>query len=48
MDREQKCALCGNVITFRYKAMRQWNISGELCGDCYGKKITEHYRFSPS
>ena len=23
--------------------MLQWNISGELCGECYGKKLTEHY-----
>ncbi len=36
--------LCGNGITnFRYKAMLQWNISGELCGKCYGKKLTEYY-----
>jgi len=38
-----KCALCGNNINFRYKAMSQWNISGDLCGECYGKKLTEHY-----
>ena len=23
--------------------MLQWNISGELCGECYGKRLTEHY-----
>jgi hypothetical protein len=39
-----RCALCGKgIINFRYKAMPQWNISGELCGECYGKKLTEHY-----
>ena len=38
-----KCALCRNNINFRYKAMSQWNISGDLCGECYGKKLTEHY-----
>ena len=38
-----KCALCSNTLNFRYKAMSQWNISGDLCGECYGKKLTEHY-----
>ena len=39
-----KCVLCGNsIISFRYKAMRQWNVSGELCGKCYQKKLTEYY-----
>jgi hypothetical protein len=38
-----KCTLCGNILSFRYKAMSQWNISGDLCGECYGKKLTEHY-----
>jgi hypothetical protein len=23
--------------------MSQWNISGDLCGECYKKKLTEHY-----
>lgn len=39
-----RCALCGEgIINCRYKAMLQWNISGELCGKCYGKRLTEHY-----
>ena len=39
-----KCVFCGNGITnFRYKAMFQWNISGELCGKCYAKKLIEYY-----
>jgi hypothetical protein len=39
-----KCVLCENdIINFRYKAMLQWNISGDLCGKCYGKKLAEHY-----
>jgi len=37
-----KCVNCGNAINFRYRAMPQWNISG-LCGECYGKKLTEYY-----
>ncbi len=23
--------------------MKQWNIHGYLCNDCYSKKLTEHY-----
>jgi hypothetical protein len=23
--------------------MKEWDISGYLCGDCYSKKLTEHY-----
>jgi hypothetical protein len=39
-----KCVICEIGITnFRYKAMLQWNIPGELCGKCYGKKLTEYY-----
>ncbi len=43
MDKGQNCVLCGNSLTFRYKAMREWNITGFLCGDCYAKKLKEHY-----
>ena len=38
-----KCVNCGNTINFRYRAMPQWNISGDLCGECYGKKLTEYF-----
>lgn len=41
-----KCSLslCNNQISlFRYKAMKQWNIQGYLCNDCYSNKLTEHY-----
>lgn len=43
MDKDQKCVLCGNSLTFTYKGMREWNISGNLCGNCYGKKLTDYY-----
>lgn len=39
-----KCSICNSKISlFRYKAMKQWNIQGYLCNDCYSKKLTEHY-----
>jgi hypothetical protein len=46
MDKFQgnrKCAICGNQIGFRYKAMPEWRIVGDLCGECYEKKLTDHY-----
>jgi hypothetical protein len=44
MDKNDlKCVLCGNTLTFRYKSMEEWNISGDLCSICYEKKLTEFY-----
>ena len=44
MSNDTKCSICNNQISvFRYKAMGQWNIQGYLCGDCYSKKLIEHY-----
>jgi hypothetical protein len=40
----EKCLLCGSLLTaFRYRPMPQWNLSGIMCGQCYDKKLTEHY-----
>jgi NMD protein affecting ribosome stability and mRNA decay len=39
----RKCVVCGNQIDFRYKAMPEWRIVGDLCGECYEKKLTDHY-----
>lgn len=43
MGKSEKCVLCGKLITFRYISMKAWNIDGQLCGDCYNKKLTEYY-----
>lgn len=44
MPNDTKCSICNNQIpVFRYKAMRQWNIQGYLCSDCYSKKLIGHY-----
>jgi hypothetical protein len=41
---DTKCSICNIPISlFRYKAMKQWNIQGYLCNDCYSKKLKEHY-----
>ncbi len=39
----QKCALCQSDLTFKYRPMPEWNVSGMICGQCYDKKLTEHY-----
>jgi hypothetical protein len=40
----EKCVLCGGVLgAFRYRSMAQWNVSGLMCGQCYDKKLIEHY-----
>jgi len=40
---DRKCVVCGNQLSFRYKAMPEWRIVGDLCGECYGKKLNDHY-----
>jgi len=37
------CTLCHNNLTFSYRPMSEWNISGLICGQCYDKKLFEHY-----
>ena len=44
MSNDIKCSICNNQISFfRYRAMRQWNMQGYLCSDCYSKRLTEYY-----
>jgi hypothetical protein len=38
-----KCAICSGEMKFRYKPMSEWNVQGEICSGCYGRKLTEHY-----
>jgi len=26
-----------------FNPMKEWSINGELCGDCYSKKLGEYY-----
>ena len=40
---KRKCILCNGEITILYTPMEQWKISGNLCGRCYGKKLTDYY-----
>jgi hypothetical protein len=44
LEKESNCTLCGTALTsFKYRAMPQWNMSGLLCGQCYDKRLLEHY-----
>ncbi|WP_299290248.1 hypothetical protein [Nitrosopumilus sp.] len=38
-----KCAICGEKTTTRFIPMREWNIEGVLCGDCYSKQLHDYY-----
>ncbi len=40
---KQKCIICSEGISLRFNAMPEWSIEGPLCGDCYSKKLGEHY-----
>jgi hypothetical protein len=40
---KEKCALCNEKIQLRYNPMEEWGIKGTMCGECYSKKVHEHY-----
>ncbi|MGI0048160.1 MAG: hypothetical protein ACREAW_01340 [Nitrososphaera sp.] len=43
-DNPSKCALCGaDLGAFSYRPMPQWDVSGLICGQCYDKKLLDHY-----
>ncbi|MGH1566359.1 MAG: hypothetical protein ACRBB5_02805 [Nitrosopumilus sp.] len=43
MALKEKCAICNGKIQFRFSPMEEWEIKGSLCGECYSKKLNEHY-----
>ena len=40
---KEKCTICNEKVKLRYKPMEEWKIEGTLCGECYSKKVHEHY-----
>ncbi len=40
---KEKCVICDEKIELRFNPMDEWKIEGSLCGECYSKKIDEHY-----
>jgi len=43
MKSDDKCVLCNGIIKTSYVPMKQWKIEGNICGECYTKKISEFY-----
>ena len=43
MGSKEKCTICSNEIEVKFNPMDEWSIDGVLCGDCYSKKLYEHY-----
>jgi len=43
VGKDRKCTLCDKKITFKYQSMPEWNILGDLCGDCYSEKLKQYY-----
>ena len=39
----EKCTVCGQAIQKTYMPMKEWHVSGPLCGMCYSKRLDEHY-----
>lgn len=40
---KDKCAICAEKIELPFNPMKEWGIEGTICGDCYSKKLHEHY-----
>ena len=40
---KEKCSVCNEKIDLKFNPMEEWNMKGPLCGDCYSKKLDEHY-----
>ena len=43
MGSKEKCALCSETVRLSFRPMTEWKIDGMLCGDCYSKRLHEHY-----
>ena len=43
LGKSEKCTICSEQVSLRFKAMEEWNIEGTLCGKCYSKQLNEHY-----
>ena len=40
---KEKCTICSVEMEMRFNPMKEWKINGQICGDCYSKKLHEHY-----
>jgi hypothetical protein len=37
------CAICNKELTHKHKPKREWNVKGDLCGNCHFDKSKEYY-----
>ena len=44
MKSDDKCVLCNGIIKTSYVPMKQWKIEGNICSECYSKKISEYLK----
>lgn len=40
---KHKCVVCNKETEMHFNPMKEWSIDGEMCGDCYSKRLGEHY-----
>jgi len=43
LGKKENCAVCNGNIELHYNPMEEWGIDGAMCGDCYSKRVSEHY-----
>lgn len=37
------CAVCNKLLKHKHKPKKEWNIKGQLCGECHFEKSKEFY-----
>ncbi|NIP62781.1 MAG: hypothetical protein GWN01_06660 [Nitrosopumilaceae archaeon] len=40
------CAICNKQLKHKHKPKKEWDIQGDLCGDCHLRKMQEFYEGS--
>ncbi|MGI0004505.1 MAG: hypothetical protein ACREAX_04325 [Candidatus Nitrosotenuis sp.] len=43
MKEETKCSSCNGKVEQKYIPMKEWDMSGFLCGKCYSERLSGHY-----
>jgi len=43
MAREKTCTVCKASTQREFYPMKEWDVEGPLCGNCYSKRIHDHY-----
>ena len=43
MAKDNTCTVCKAQADRQFYPMKEWDVKGLLCGDCYSKRIHDHY-----